>query len=146
MTKYILHGGNARHENPDNAGFFREITSGLEGEVKILLNYFSRRDEEDVRLCAAQDKKFFLDNSENKNLVFEVAIPEKLEEQLKNAHVTINVKCNNQKVLDKFTLDFENHILKEFNEKHKLDQAFATNDAKETAKKLGNNIKGTLMT
>lgn len=86
MTKYILHGGNSRDINPDNDSFFREMTLGSSGKTLVLLNYFSREDSE-VEKLAEQDKKRFLQNSENKELEFEIAKPERFAEQLKRAYV-----------------------------------------------------------
>lgn len=86
MTKYILHGGNAREINPDNDGFYREMTEGSKGRTLVLLNYFSRKPDE-VEKLAEQDKGRFLENSENKDLEFEIAQPEKLAEQLARAYV-----------------------------------------------------------
>src|SRR3989344_5931234 len=81
MTKYILHGGNSKEINSDNDSFFREMTAGTAGRTTVLLNYFSRKDNE-VESCAEEDKKRFLQSSDNKDLVFEIARPESLAEQL----------------------------------------------------------------
>lgn len=86
MTKYILHGGNSRDINPDNDGFFREMTLGSVGKTLVLLNYFSREDDE-VEKLAEQDKQRFLQNSENKDLEFEIAHPDGLTDQLQRAFV-----------------------------------------------------------
>lgn len=86
MTKYILHGGNTREINADNNSFFREITLGTTGNTLVLLNYFAREDDE-IKTCAEQDKKRFLENSENKNLAFEIAQKENFIEQLSNADI-----------------------------------------------------------
>lgn len=85
ITKYILHGGNSKEINPENDSFFREITLGSKGKVLVLLNYFSREESEAPTL-AEQDKKRLLQNSDNKNLEFEIAKPKKLAEQLKRAY------------------------------------------------------------
>jgi hypothetical protein len=86
MTKYILHGGNTGKRNRDNNRFFTEMTSGLNGRVKILLNYFSR-DENEAETLAKQDIKRLLKYSKNKNLEFQVAELGKFESQLKWADV-----------------------------------------------------------
>lgn len=86
MTKYILHGGNSSHQSPDNDSFFAEMTKGLEGKVHILLNYFSRKDDE-VERCAEQDKVKFLENSVTKNLQLEIADENNLAEQLERCDV-----------------------------------------------------------
>lgn len=86
MTKYILHGGNSKEVNPDNDSYFREMTVGSNGKILVLLNYFSREEDEILKL-AEQDKQRFLQNSANKNLEFEIAEPDKLESQLKKAYV-----------------------------------------------------------
>ena len=86
MIKYILHGGNSKKVNPDNDSFFREMTLGSIGKTRVLLNYFSREDGE-VEQLAEQDKQRFLQNSDNKDLEFEIATPERLSEQLSRANV-----------------------------------------------------------
>lgn len=86
MTKYILHGGNSRDINTDNDSFFREMTLGSIGKTLVLLNYFSRKDNE-VEECAEQDKKRFLQNSDNKQLDFEIADQDKLADQLQRASI-----------------------------------------------------------
>lgn len=86
MTKYILHGGNTREVNPDNDSFFQEMTLGGKGKTLVLLNYFSREDNE-IEELAKQDKQRFLLNSKNKELEFEIAQPEIFAEQLKKAYV-----------------------------------------------------------
>lgn len=86
MTKYILHGGNTREINADNDSFFREITLGTTGKTLVLLNYFSRKDDE-VERCAEEDRQRFLQNSENKDLLFEIANSESFIEQLSRADI-----------------------------------------------------------
>lgn len=86
MTKYILHGGSTRAINPDNESFFREMTLGLEGKIKILLVYFAVSDEE-AEEFAPKDKERFLANSDNKDLEFEVARVEGFAQQVKNSDV-----------------------------------------------------------
>lgn len=86
MIKYILHGGNTGEVNKDNNNFFKEMTSGLKGNVKILLNYFARKDSE-IEKLAKQDKQRLLKHSKNKNLQFQVAQVERFEKQLKWANV-----------------------------------------------------------
>ena len=82
MTKYILHGGDTFKKNDDNNNFFREMTLGLEGRIKILLNYFAREESEFNKL-AKQDIKRLLRYSKNKNLEFQIATPEKFKKQLR---------------------------------------------------------------
>lgn len=86
MTKYVLHGGDTRFVNPDNNGFFAAMTLGLEGKVRILLNYFAR-DESEIDQCLQEDKERFMQNSENKDLEFIVADVNNLATQLENANV-----------------------------------------------------------
>lgn len=86
MTKYILHGGNSKEINPDNDSFFREMTSCSKGKILILLNYFSREDNE-IETLAKQDQQRFIQNSDNKELDFEIADPDQLTEQIKKADV-----------------------------------------------------------
>lgn len=100
MIKYILHGGAAKHINPDNNSFFAEMTKGTKGKTHILLNYFSRQDEE-VEQCATRDKQRFLENSQNKELEFEVAIPEKITEQLQRADIMWMLGGETAKLVEK---------------------------------------------
>ena len=71
MTKFILHGGDTKEINQDNNSFFRDMTLGSKGKTLVLLNYFAREDNE-VKGLAEQDKQRFLQNSDNKNLEFEI--------------------------------------------------------------------------
>lgn len=86
MTKYVLHGGITKGERAANGSFFREVTSGMTGTVKILLNYFAREVGE-WEQCAKEDKKKFLKNRENNKLEFEIANPDTLPDQLKRCDV-----------------------------------------------------------
>lgn len=100
MTKYILHGGNSKDVNPDNDSFFREMTLGLSGKVLVLLNYFSREDEE-IDTLVEQDKQRFLQNSDNKDLSFEVANVDTLSEQIQRTDVMYMRGGETQKLVDK---------------------------------------------
>src|SRR3989344_1375729 len=86
MTKYILHGGDTFKNNNDNNNFFREMVLGLEGKIKILLNYFSREESEYEKLVK-QDRQRLLRYSKNKDLEFQVAETERFEKQLRWADV-----------------------------------------------------------
>ena len=86
MTKYILHGGDIFKRNSDNNNFFREMTLGLEGRIRVLLNYFAR-EESEIDKLAKQDKQRIVRYSENKNLEFQVAEIERFENQIKWANV-----------------------------------------------------------
>lgn len=86
MTKYILHGGNTREISPDNDSFFREMTLCSKNKTLVLLNYFARKDNE-VEGFAEQDKQHFLQNSDGKDLEFEIAHPEQLIGQISRADV-----------------------------------------------------------
>lgn len=86
MTKFILHGGNTRDFNEYNDSFFREMTAESTGKIKILLNYFSRENNE-VAQCAEQDKKRILQHSVNKNVDFDIAAPNSMARQLETADV-----------------------------------------------------------
>ncbi len=81
MTKYILHGGKIKGAKPLDDAFYREVTLGSIGKTKILLNYFSRKAGE-YDVFAEIDKKRFMENSENKNLEFDIADPKKFRKQL----------------------------------------------------------------
>jgi peptidase E len=62
------------------------MTLGTNGAALVLLNYFARQ-EGDLEELARQDKEKFLRHTDNKNLKFEIARPEKLKEQLARAKV-----------------------------------------------------------
>ncbi len=98
-TKYILHGGRTSLKNKDNYDFFREITSGIEGPIKILLNYFSRDD--DWNLLAESDKEKILKQAGDKKVTFEIADPDKLGSQLKEANVMYMRGGKTSKLLEK---------------------------------------------
>ena len=84
MIKFILHGGSSNQPSPDTDAFYREMTAGSKGKFTTLLNYFSRKDEEVERLTE-KDKARFLANSDNKELVFEVADRERFAQQMQRA-------------------------------------------------------------
>jgi len=86
MNKYILHGGYTREKNHLNNNFFKEITKGLEGEIKILLIYFASEGS-DYEEKLEQEKNNFENNSDNKNLKFEIANKENFIKQIKNSDV-----------------------------------------------------------
>lgn len=86
MTKYILHGGYTRDKNELNNSFFEEITKGLEGEIKILLVYFASEKTE-YEQKRKKEEENFLSNSENKNLVFEIANENDLIDQIKKSDI-----------------------------------------------------------
>jgi peptidase E len=99
MTKYILHGGSSNVDHPDNDSFFREMTAGTKGKTSILLNYFSRKQDE-VEKCAEQDKARFLRTSENQDIVFEVAVRENFVDQLGRADVMYMRGGQTKKLVD----------------------------------------------
>lgn len=86
MTKFILHGGDTRDECSDNDYFYNLFTKGLSGKVKILMNYFAR-DEERWGEKYELDKEKVLEQSENKDVAFELASLEKFDKQLKSTDV-----------------------------------------------------------
>ena len=100
MTKYILHGGNTSESSSDNDSFFREMTLGMKGEVQVLLNYFSRKEDE-VQEKFEQDKRSFFTNSKNKDLNFEIAEEKQLADQLKRADVMYMRGGNTSRLVEK---------------------------------------------
>jgi len=86
MTKYILHGGYTREKKDLNNNFFKEIVKDLKGKIKILFVYFAS-EESDYEEKLEQEKDNFLNNSENKDLEFEIADRNNFIEQIKNADV-----------------------------------------------------------
>jgi peptidase E len=86
MIRFVLHGGNTSEVNRDNSSFFREMTIGKRGRLKVLLNYFAREDK-DVEKLSKQDVTKFRKHSINKKIEFKIAEPKALSEQLKWADV-----------------------------------------------------------
>lgn len=86
MTKYILHGGSSNKPSSETDTFFREMAAETKAGSVVLLNYFSRKDEEITRLAEA-DKGRFLANSDNQDLVFEIATRDGFAEQIARADV-----------------------------------------------------------
>lgn len=103
MIKYILHGGNSREVNPDNNSFFREMTLTSKGKTLVLLNYFSREDSE-IEELAEQDKQRILQNSHNQDLEFEIAVPERLSEQLSRVNIMYMRGGETDKLTEKMKL------------------------------------------
>ena len=85
-TKYILHGGNARHVNSDNDKFFAEILKDTKNKVKILLVEFAGRHEK-IDLNYQIDKSQFERMMGDKELSFEVATELDFIEQTKNSDI-----------------------------------------------------------
>lgn len=100
MTKYILHGGYTREPNSDNDSFFREMTLGINGKVRILLNYFATVEESKNEKYFKEETERLLQNSGNKELEFEVAQIEKLKEQLEKADIMYMRGGSNRKLLE----------------------------------------------
>lgn len=100
MTKYILHGGYTREPNSDNDTFFREMTQGLTGKVSVLLNYFATVEEPRNEQYFKEEKERLLQNSENKDLEFEIAKVDKLKEQLEKADVMYIRGGSSKKLLE----------------------------------------------
>lgn len=86
MIKFVLHGGYTKFRNRDNNEFYKEMTFGLNGKVRVLINCFAR-DDEQVADRSERHKKRFLLHSINKNLQFDVAVVDKLASQVKWADV-----------------------------------------------------------
>ena len=87
MTKYILNSGGVSN-NPDLAKkFFAEILKGLDSSPRILICAFAQpREDWDKRFKDDQESRsnFF---PEGVDPVFELAFPEKFEEQVRKADV-----------------------------------------------------------
>ena len=84
MTKFILHGGNTSTLNSSNNDFFVEIIKDVPNKGRILIVYFSRKEEEYHDLFK-QDEVNFLSNAENKELELVIAKKEQFINQLKEA-------------------------------------------------------------
>ena len=84
MTKYILHGGFSKLDNPDNLKLFKEITITLPKKAHILFNYYSYPN--DVwHEYFVYDKQQFITACPNKALSFEIANKETFSKQLQIA-------------------------------------------------------------
>lgn len=66
MTKYILHGGEAGRQTPDNKKFFREMAQDLQGTINVLSVLFAR------------DKEIWQEKFEEDKINFSSASPEKV--------------------------------------------------------------------
>ena len=88
MTKYILHGGQAGRQSPDNKKFFLEMVNGLSDKVNVLCVLFAR--EKDVwNEKFEEDKRNFSSASPQKVFRFVLANDKTsaFTEQIKQADV-----------------------------------------------------------
>ena len=82
MTKFILHGGSTSTPNELNGKFFSEITKDVPEGGRVLIVYFSRK-EEDYDKLFEQDKSNFLNNTGGKKLKLIIASKEQFVSQIK---------------------------------------------------------------
>ena len=86
MTKYILHGGNAQHQDPRNDEFFKEILKDAPINAKVLLVHFAGRPEKS-EINKERDTAHFEKVKEDRNLTYEIANEETFPAQILNADV-----------------------------------------------------------
>jgi peptidase E len=87
MTTYILHGGATSTENEQNDYFFKQFTVHVDkSEVRILLCYFARSEEEWDRLTKRDVPK--IEKNTDKKVTYKIAKdPKDLLTKLKNCDV-----------------------------------------------------------
>ena len=88
MTKYILHGGAAGRQSPDNKKFFLEIVNGLSDKVSLLCVLFAR-EKDNWDKSFEEVKTYFSSASQQKVFSFVLANDKTsaLVEQIKQADV-----------------------------------------------------------
>ncbi len=84
-TKYILHGGFTREENESNKAFFQEFVKDIPDDGKVLLVYFASRTDEEQKLSFESHVKTIKENSQGKNLNFQIATKENFIEEISQA-------------------------------------------------------------
>ncbi|MFW0861963.1 MAG: Type 1 glutamine amidotransferase-like domain-containing protein [Candidatus Komeilibacteria bacterium] len=114
MTKYILHGGYANRENPDNDKFYKEILNTDKKELSILIVLFAKPEEQQG------DRKnkiigLFEKNNKDKHLSYEVATQDGFINQLHKADIIFLHGGETLKLLD---------MLRKFDERYSLYKLF----------------------
>ena len=87
MTKYILNSGGAKNFPEKEKEFIGEILSGFEGEVNVLYCFFAQARENWEIKYEKYQKRFEKLTDDKVELKFELAFPEKFEEQIKRSDV-----------------------------------------------------------
>lgn len=82
MVKFLLHGGYTNYRNKDNNDFYKEMTTGFSGDVRVLINCFAR-DEKQVVEKVKRHKERLLLHGVNKKLEFKVANLEEFDDQIR---------------------------------------------------------------
>ena len=98
-TKYVLHGGNAHHINPQNDKFLKEVLADTPNNTKILLVYFAKEDDR-IPKNRDEDIAAFNRNKGDKNLTFETANDKDFTEQVKKADIVYLHGGNTLKLLN----------------------------------------------
>ena len=114
MTKYILHGGYANRENPDNDKFYKEILNTNKKELSILIVLFAKPEEQ----CEYRKNKIidlFEKNNKDKILSYDVATQNDFINQLKKADIIFLYGGETLKLLD---------ILRKFDDRYDLYKLF----------------------
>src|SRR3989338_1528921 len=102
MTKYILHGGQARRDTESNKRFFREIAKDLNIPVRVLI------------VCFAKDKSTWAEVFEGTKRTFIAAAPEK-EFQFDLADENPDIFVGQVKIAHAlYMLGGSTHMLKEY--------------------------------
>ena len=85
-TKYVISGGNAKHNNAENDDFFKEILKDTPEELSVLIVMFARKGE-GVERSYETAKQMFERNKSSKKILYSNALHSKLAQQIKDAHV-----------------------------------------------------------
>lgn len=143
MTKYILHGGNTSENYFDNRYFFKSMTDGFRGEVKVLLNYFSRPLDE-WKTLEKEDSNKIKRLSKAKKVSCEVATVDDFLSQLKRADVMYMrggdtlALIKHLKRYPKLTTHFEGKVIAGSSAGvYALSKYYYTNDRRRIEKGLG---------
>jgi peptidase E len=87
MTKYILNSGNAKNFPEKDKAYIEEILKGCGKEVRVLYCFFAQSRERWEARYAEYSQKFQEIAGEKIKLRFELALPEKFEEQVAKSDV-----------------------------------------------------------
>lgn len=87
MTKYVLNSGGLRNNAELKKKFHNEIFNDLRGEVKILQCIFAQGREYWETKALGYQQSIIDDLPDTINPIFELAMPDKFEQQCKNADI-----------------------------------------------------------
>lgn len=89
MTKYILNSGGGKNFPEKEKAFSNEILKGFDGEVKILYCLFAQPREHWETKFEGYQENFKKMADSNFKLIFDLALPDKFEEQVAKSDVIL---------------------------------------------------------